>query len=56
VGTIPKPIALLRLAAHVLIVQHDEWDGANRRYFSEHFMKLLNIETEDVAIPELAAA
>lgn len=30
-------------------------DGADRRYFSEHSMKLLHAETEDVAIPELNA-
>ena len=56
VGTFPNPAALLRLAGHVLIEQHDEWDGADRRYFSEHSMKLLTAETEEVAIPELAAA
>ena len=56
VGTFPNPAALLRLAGHVLIEQHDEWDGADRRYFSEHSMKLLNVTAEEVAIPELAAA
>lgn len=56
VGTFPNPAALLRLAGHVLIEQHDEWDGADRRYFSEHSMKLLNTTAEEVAIPELAAA
>src|SRR3546814_20561640 len=56
VGTFPNPAALLRLAGHVLIEQPDEWDGADRRYFSEHYMKLLTAETEEVAIPELAAA
>jgi putative transposase len=56
VGTFPNPAALLRLAGHVLIEQHDEWDGADRRYFSEHSMKLLNTEPEEVAIPELTAA
>jgi putative transposase len=56
VGTFPNPAALLRLAGHVLIEQHDEWDGADRRYFSEHSMNLLNTTTEEVAIPELTAA
>lgn len=49
-------VELLRLAGHVLIEQHDEWDGAGRRYFSEHSMKLLNTHDEEVAIPELNAA
>jgi len=56
VGTFPNPAALLRLAGHVLIEQHDEWDGADRRYFSEHSMKLLTAIDEEVAIPELNAA
>jgi transposase-like protein len=56
VGTFPNPAALLRLAGHVLIEQHDEWDGADRRYFSEHSMKLLDAAEEEVAIPELNAA
>ncbi|MCS5729546.1 IS256 family transposase, partial [Herbiconiux moechotypicola] len=56
VGTFPNPAALLRLAGHVLIEQHDEWDGADRRYFSEHSMALLLTEPEEVAIPELTAA
>lgn len=56
VGTFPTPGALLRLAGHVLIEKHDEWDGADRRYFSEHPMKLLDVTEEEVAIPALAAA
>ena len=56
VGTFPNPAALLRLAGHVLIEQHDEWDGADRRYFSEHSMALLLTDPEEVAIPELTAA
>ncbi|MER7798651.1 IS256 family transposase [Microbacterium sp. NPDC096154] len=58
VGTFPNPAALLRLAGHVLIEQHDEWDGAERRYFSEQSMKLLDRidDDEEVALPELNAA
>lgn len=56
VGTFPNPAALLRLAGHVLIEQHDEWDGADRRHFSEHSMKLLDVKEEEVALPELNAA
>jgi len=56
VGTFPNPATLPRLAGHVLIEQHDEWDGANRRYSSEHPMKLLNATKKEATIPELAAA
>ncbi len=56
VGTFPNPAALLRLAGHVLIEQHDEWDSADRRYFSENSMRLLDLIREEVPIPELAAA
>jgi putative transposase len=56
VGTFPNPAALLRLAGHVLIEQHDEWDSADRRYFSENSMKLLNAEIEEVAIAAIDAA
>lgn len=56
VGAFPNPAALLRLAGHALIELRDECDGADRRYFSEHSMKLLNVETVEVAIPEPAAA
>jgi transposase-like protein len=55
-GMFPNPAALLRLAGHVLIEQHDEWDGADGHYFSEHSMALLLAEPEEVAIPELPAA
>lgn len=56
VGTFPNPEALLRLAGHVLIEQHDEWDSADRRYFSENSMKLLNAPTEEVPIAAIDAA
>ncbi|HIY66226.1 MAG TPA: IS256 family transposase [Candidatus Agrococcus pullicola] len=56
VGTFPNPAALLRLAGHVLIEQHDEWDSADRRYFSENSMRLLDLIPEEVAHQELTAA
>lgn len=55
VGTFPNPAALLRLAGHVLIEQHDEWDSADRRYFSENSMKLLH-PSEEVPIAAIDAA
>lgn len=56
VGVFPNPAALLRLAGHVLIEQHDEWDSADRRYFSEGSMKLLTADPEEVAIAAIDAA
>ena len=59
VGVFPNPAALLRLSGHVLIEQHDEWDAADRRYFSENSMKLLHNHTigiEEVTLGELPAA
>ena len=56
VGTFPNPDALLRLTGHVLIEQHDEWEAADRRYFSEHSMKLLAQQSEEVMLAELKAA
>lgn len=56
VGTFPNPAALLRLAGHVLIEQHDEWDSADRRYFSDASMALLNTTAEEDSTPELIAA
>lgn len=56
VGTFPNPEALLRLTGHVLIEQHDEWDAADRRYFSDASMKLLTPGPEEVILTSLEAA
>ena len=59
VGVFPNPAALLRLAGAVLVEQHDEWDAADRRYFSERSMALLIPDPEkegQVATPELMTA
>lgn len=50
------PEALLRLTGHVLIEQHDEWDAAERRYFSENSMKLITPGVEGVMFAGLEAA
>ena len=56
VGTFPNPEALLRLTGHALIEQHDEWDAAERRYFSENSMKLITPGVEGVMFAGLEAA
>lgn len=56
VGVFPNPAALLRLAGHVLIEQHDEWNCADRRYFSENSMKLIHANPEEVPTAAIDAA
>ena len=59
----PNPAASLRLCESVLIEQHNEWEAAERRYFSETSVLELTamsnpIEVLNVAVmlPEIAAA
>ncbi len=54
---LPKPGCTPAPGRTVLIEQHDEWDSAERRYFSENSMRLLDhMPLKEVAIPEITAA
>jgi putative transposase len=51
VGIFPHDAAVLRLIGAVLLEIHDEWQVADRRYFSEESMKLINATEVTPALP-----
>ena len=55
VGIFPNDDATLRLIGAVLLEQHDEWQVADRRYFSEESMKAITTTSQEVT-PALPAA
>jgi putative transposase len=47
VGILPNEDAVVRLTGAVLLDVHDEWQAAERRYFSESSMAKLYAERDD---------
>jgi len=57
VGIFPNEASAVRLAGAVLLDMHDEWQAAERRYFSESSMAKLNAERDNSpgSLAELSA-
>ena len=53
VGIFPNDAAVIRLIGAVLLEVHDEWQVADRAYFSEHSMAQLNTISDDDAGKEV---
>ena len=56
VGIFPDDAAIIRLVGAVLLDVHDEWQVADRRYFSEGSMKTINDNPDQEGPAELDAA
>jgi putative transposase len=52
VGIFPNQEAIVRLAGAVLTETHDEWQIAERRYFSEGSMAAINAPSSDPTTTE----
>jgi putative transposase len=49
VGIFPNEESVVRLAGSVLLDVYDEWQAAERRYFSESSMAKLNNERDNTS-------